>query len=199
LQPGAAKRASDWVRAMNGLQLLVFMLASAGLGWASRRALRRTGAHGFYRFWAWEALLALIVLQAPRWFRNLFRPRQLLSWLLLGLSLVPLALGLRLLRRAGRPSSDRQDPALLGMEKTTELVTSGVYRYIRHPLYASLLLLAWGAFFKAPGWRAGILTGMASALLFATARIEERENTGFFGPAYEAYMHGTRRFIPYVF
>ena len=90
-------------------------------------------------------------------------------------------------------------PALLGLEKTTELVTSGVYRYIRHPLYTSLLLLAWGAFLKAPGRRAGGLAGVASALLFVTARVEERENVGYFGAAYEAYMRRTRRFIPFGF
>lgn len=180
------------------LRLFVFVLGSAVLGQASRGALGRPGSHGFYRFLAWEALLALLLLQAPAWFRKPLSRRQLLSWLLLSLSLVPLLLGVSRLRRAGRPSPDRRDPALLGIEKTTELVTSGVYRYIRHPLYASLLLLAWGAFLKAPGWRAGSLAGVASALLCLTARAEERENVGYFGPAYEAYMRRTRRFIPFV-
>jgi protein-S-isoprenylcysteine O-methyltransferase Ste14 len=43
------------------------------------------------------------------------------------------------------------------IEKTTILVTTGAYRYIRHPLYSSLLFLAWGIFFKAPSWPGGLL------------------------------------------
>lgn len=144
-------------------------------------------------------ILALLLLQVPAWFRAPFRRRQLLSWLLLSLSLVVLVLGVVTLRRAGRPSSERQDPALLGIETTTALVTLGVYRYVRHPLYTSLLLLTWGAFLKAPGWRAGSLAGVASGLLCLTAKAEERENVGYFGPAYEAYMRSTGRFIPFVF
>ena len=35
-------------------------------------------------------------------------------------------------------------------ESTTTLVTAGAYRYIRHPLYESGLMLAWGAALKAP-------------------------------------------------
>jgi protein-S-isoprenylcysteine O-methyltransferase Ste14 len=183
---------------MNRLQILVFTLGSAGLGCASRRALRHPGAHGFYRFWAWEAILALIVLQAPRWFRDPFRRTQLLSWPLLCLSIVPLVFGLQSLRQTGRPSAAREDAALLGLERTTQLVTTGVYRYIRHPLYASLLLLAWGAFFKAPRRLPGALAGLATVLVYATAKAEERENIGYFGPEYEAYMQRTRRFIPFL-
>ena len=77
-------------------------------------------------------------------------------------------------------------------------MTTGIYRDIRHPLYASLLLLAWGAFLKAPAQRAGVLAGVASALLCVTAAIEERENIDYFGPAYEAYMRRARRFVPFV-
>ena len=106
--------------------------------------------------------------------------------------------GLRALRQTGRPSAAREDAALLGLERTTQLVTTGVYRYIRHPLYASLLLLAWGAFFKAPGRLPAALAGAASVLLYVTAKVEERENVGYFGAAYEAYMRRTRRFMPFL-
>jgi protein-S-isoprenylcysteine O-methyltransferase Ste14 len=184
---------------MSRLQVLVFTLASLGLGFASRRSLARRGTHGFYRFWAWEAILALLVLQGPRWFRHPFRWHQRISWLLLCLSLVVLVLGLRSLSRGGRPSAVREDGALLGLEKTTRLVSSGIYRYVRHPLYASLLLLAWGAFFKHPDKMSGVLAGVAAGLLFVTAKVEEREDIAYFGPAYEAYMRRSRRFIPFVF
>ena len=50
------------------LQLIIFLLASAGIISVSRASLRRPGTHGFYRFWAWEVILALAVLNLPVWF-----------------------------------------------------------------------------------------------------------------------------------
>jgi len=86
----------------------------------------------------------------------------------------------------------------LAFEKTSQLVTSGIYAYIRHPLYCSLLLLTWGIFFKHPS-PAGAALGLASALfLVLTARADEAECTAFFGAEYQAYMRRTRRFIPYL-
>ena len=54
---------------MNMLQIVIFVLASAGLVYVSRTSLRRPHAHGFYRFWAWEAIVALVLLNVPIWFR----------------------------------------------------------------------------------------------------------------------------------
>jgi len=56
------------------------------------------------------------------------------------------------------------------------LVTEGIYRYIRHPMYSSLLLLAWGVFFKSFSWAALVLVLVATLALFATAKAEEAEN-----------------------
>ena len=78
-------------------------------------------------------------------------------------------------------------------------MTSGVFKYIRHPLYCSLLLLAWGAFFKDPSWAGGGLALAATAFLQATAKVEEAENIRYFGAAYRAYMQQTKMFIPFLF
>lgn len=180
-------------------QVAVFLLASAGLIFVSRASLRRPRGHGFWRFWAWEAIAALVALNAPGWFRNPLAWHQLISWTLLILSLIPLALGLRQLRGARRAELERPETDLLKFEKTAELVTTGVYRAIRHPMYSSLLLLAWGIFWKAPSWPVAILVVAATGCLLATARAEERENLRFFGSAYAAYMQRTKRFIPFLF
>ncbi len=45
--------------------------------------MRHPGSHGFYRFFAWELLLALFVLNVRKWFYRPFTPHQLVSWLLL--------------------------------------------------------------------------------------------------------------------
>ncbi len=88
---------------------------------------------------------------------------------------------------------------MLGIEKTTELVTVGIYRYNRHPIYSSLLFLAWGAFFKHPSLAGLFLVMTATFFLMMTAKMEEAENVRFFGAAYQSYMKKTRMFIPLLF
>ncbi len=106
-------------------------------------------------------------------------------------SLVMGVQGFYLLRAVGKPSG--------GIEETTLLVGRGVYRYIRHPLYASLLWVGWGAFFKDPSLVGGILAGAVTLFLVATARVEEAENHRKFGAEYATYMKSTRMFIPFLF
>jgi protein-S-isoprenylcysteine O-methyltransferase Ste14 len=182
------------------IKLILFAVFSGLLGFISRRALRSRGAHGFYRFFAWEAILALVLLNLEHWFADPFSPAQCISWACLLASLGLLGGGLHLLRRLGRPSeTSRADETLLGLEKTTVLVTHGLYRWIRHPLYSSLLFLAWGVFFKQLSWPGLALALAASAFLAATAKVEEKENLRYFGHAYADYMQHTRMFIPFLF
>lgn len=181
-------------------KLIAFLLATGLLLYISRASLRQADSHGFYRFFAWESILLLFLLNVEHWFTDPFSWHQLIAWTLLVSSLVPLILGVLSLRKRGQPTQERPgDPSLLAFEKTTTLVTSGIYAYIRHPLYSSLLLLAWGIFFKAPGLPGLALALVATTFLFATARADEQECVRFFGAAYQDYMQKTRRFIPYLF
>jgi protein-S-isoprenylcysteine O-methyltransferase Ste14 len=118
-------------------EVILFVVASAGLAYLSRRSLRDPRSHGFYRFFAWEAMLGLLLLNWREWFEDPFSLHQVISWLLLLASAVLVLQGARLLQRLGRLSASRGgDEALLGIERTTALVTVGVFRYIRHPLYS---------------------------------------------------------------
>lgn len=180
-------------------QLLIFILGSGLIIYLSRASLRAPRSHGFYRFFAWEVILALFLLNVDCWFDDPFSIHQLISWSLLIISAVLVAYGVYLLRLIGKPDDQRADSSLIGFEKTTTLVTVGVYRYIRHPLYSSLFFLAWGTFFKDPTWSGGILVLAASFFLLMTAKADEKECLQFFGPAYEAYMKRTKRFVPFVF
>jgi protein-S-isoprenylcysteine O-methyltransferase Ste14 len=182
------------------LQLALFIILSASILTISRASLRVPGSHGFYRFFAWEAILGLVLINLPAWFRDPFSVHQVISWLLLVASLFLVVEGVRLLGSRGRPDQHQVSPVpRLGIEKTTRLVTSGLYGYIRHPLYSSLLFLDWGTFLKKPGWFGGFLALVASLCLLATARVEEAENLREFGPDYAAYVRRTRRFIPFLF
>ena len=111
-----------------------------------------------------------------------------------------LSFGIRSLRDQGKPVTQRDtEPQLLAFEKTSTLVTTGIYRYIRHPLYSSLLLLTWGIFFKAPILPGALLALAATLFLVATAKADEAECIRFFGPSYQDYMKQTRMFVPFVF
>jgi protein-S-isoprenylcysteine O-methyltransferase Ste14 len=164
----------------------------------SWRALRHPGSHGFHRFFAAESMLALIIVNAAAWFDNPLAARQLCSWFLLFGSLFLAIHGFVLLHRLGKPRGAVQGSADFSFERTTTLVRAGAYKYIRHPLYASLLMLTWGAFLKEITPAALLLAACATVFLLATARAEEKENLARFGEQYAAYAQATKRFIPFV-
>ncbi len=181
-------------------KLIAFVVLSAVFVYISRASLFKPRSHGFYRFFAWEAILALFLLNVEAWFRDPFSWNQLIAWFLLIVCLIPLIFGVRSLVARGKPVRQREGhPELLAFEKTSALVTDGIYRYIRHPLYSSLLFLTWGAFFKLPSWWGLALAVIASGFLFATARADEAECARFFGEEYRAYMLRSKRFVPFLF
>jgi len=181
-------------------KIIAFGIASLVLVYISRASLRDPRSHGFHRFFAWEAIIALFLLNVDRWFVRPLAWYQIISWVLLVVSIFPVVWGTVLLRQRGKPVEQRAgEPSLLAFEKTTALVTTGIYRYIRHPLYSSLLLLEWGIFFKSPSWTGAELAAAAAVFLLLTARADEAECIRFFGPAYQEYMRKTRRFLPFVF
>jgi len=182
------------------VRLAIFVAASAAIILLSWRPLRDLRSHGFYRFFAFELLAALILLNAPMWFRDPLSARQLVSWFLGAVSIGLAIEGFRLLRVIGRPAPTAARSTNLSFENTTTLVTVGAYRFIRHPLYASLLALVWCAYLKEPLAIGGMVLALsASGFLIATAVAEERENLKSFGAPYAAYMKRTRRFVPFVF
>lgn len=177
----------------------IFIVGTLGIAYVSRASLRDPSSHGFYRFFAWEIILGMFLLNVDGWFRNPFSPTQIVSWILLCTSPYFVIRGVQLLRRLGQPGESRDDEPLVAFEKTTQLVTKGIYRYIRHPLYSSLFFLTWGIFFKSPSWPDAGLALLTSGFLVKTARIEEAENIRTFGPAYQDYMRRTSMFVPFLF
>ncbi len=181
------------------IQWIAFALGSIILTVISWTSLHHPDSHGFHRFFAWEAILALLVINAPGWFSNWLAWHQIISWILLIACIVPLIFGIQSLRARGKPNKDeRPDAQLLAFERTTKLVTSGIYKYIRHPLYSSLLLLGWGVFFKEPSQTGITLVLIATLFLNATARADEAECIQVFGTDYQEYMKQSKMFIPYI-
>jgi protein-S-isoprenylcysteine O-methyltransferase Ste14 len=166
------------------------------LSWDSLRAYK---SHGFFRFFAWISILALLTINIEHWFSDPFSAVHIAAWILLMVSLYLVVHAIILIKRRGSHDPTRRDVPLFEVEKTTELITTGIYAYIRHPLYSSLLFLAWGIALKNITWLTGILALIATGFLTATARADEVESINYFGPAYEKYMQKTRRFIPFIF
>jgi len=181
------------------IKLVFFLLFTILIFWVSRNVFKTPGTHGVYRLLAWESILILIIRNLDFWFYKPWRFNQIISWVLLIGSLVMVFEGVRLLKEIGKPDQDRDDPTLVSIEKTTELVTVGVYRDIRHPLYSSLLFLAWGVFLKDPSWAGVSIALVATSALIMTAKIEEVENIAYFETIYQDYMTTTKLFIPYLY
>lgn len=180
-------------------KLIVFVVGTVCVVWVSRASLRDVHNHGFYRFFSWEIILILFVLNVNYWFIDPFSFRQIISWTILMISLVLIFHGVQMFRRKGSIDQNRDDIALVGVEKTTQLVTTGIYHYIRHPFYSSLLFLGWGILLKNSNWPAIILAVINTVLLVMTAHKEEKENIEYFGEKYQEYMKQTKMFIPYIF
>lgn len=85
----------------------------------------------------------------------------------------------------------------LEVREAHQLVTTGIYRYVRHPMYLALLLYSLGQALVLPNWLAGPSYLVALALLFAfRIRPEERMMLEKFGKDYAAYMARTKRLVP---
>ena len=184
---------------LNQPKVLIFITVSLALIWLSRRSLLNLRSHDFYRFFAWEAILGLILINADRWFADWLSHRQVISWLLLAVSAFMVTHGTVSLYRFGQPDSRRVEPTLIGIERTTELVTTGIYRYIRRPLYGAALVGVWGVALKEITAISVSLALVSTIRLIITARVEETENLRFFGDEYRLYMGKTHMFIPFIF
>ncbi len=181
------------------IRLLLFLAITLLLLFLSRKPLQNPGVHGFYRFFVFEGIVALVLLNHPYWFARPFSPLHLLSWGLLTLSIFCIFSSLLMLKKHGGKGTRSSMPENFSFENTVHVVDTGIYRHIRHPMYSSLLFLGWGAFFKHVSWSAGVLVVGITAFLVAAARVEERENIAFFGEEYTKYMAASKMFIPYFF
>ena len=183
----------------SAIKLLLFIVFSTLFVLISRKALKNPKCHGFYRFFVFEGILFLVLLNFPFWFSEIFSPRQIVSLLLLSASILFVILGLQTLRQIGGSEARDEMPENFSFENTTKLVTGGIYSYVRHPMYSSLLLLTWGVFFKHLSLVGLGVAVLASLFIVITVLIEERENIAFFGPAYLQYQKTTKMFLPFIF
>jgi protein-S-isoprenylcysteine O-methyltransferase Ste14 len=111
-----------------------------------------------------------------------------------GLSLFALGLGFAVWARVhigrnwGTPMSQKNEP---------ELVTSGPYRLVRHPIYSGILVAAVGTA-VALGWLWLIAVVLVGIYFVYSATVEERDLTEQFPDSYPAYRRTTKRLVPFI-
>jgi protein-S-isoprenylcysteine O-methyltransferase Ste14 len=113
----------------------------------------------------------------------------------IGLALWAVGLGLAVWARIyigrnwGMPMSRKDDP---------ELVTTGPYRTIRHPIYTGILLGAVGTTIAiSVFWLVAVV--LLGAYFIYSAFVEERNMTKLFPSAYPEYKQSTKMLIPFIF
>ena len=176
---------------MDNIQLILFFAGTLFLifisWWISLKSKRY---HGIARFFSFESILVLTLLNYPLWLKDPFSVNQIMSWGFLVLSLVYIFLALYFFFKLGKPEKE--------FENTTVLVTKGIYKFVRHPMYASLLFLGFGIYFKDPGMLQALFALVNLLAIIFTARIEEGEMIRRFGEEYRGYMKVSKRFIPWL-
>ena len=114
------------------------------------------------------------------------------------LGVVALIIGLWLFHRSHADLGTNWS-VTLELREQHRLVANGVYRRIRHPMYASLFLYSAGQALALPNWIAGPSYLVAFGVLFMfRLQAEERMMLEQFGAKYEAYAARTKRLVPGV-
>jgi protein-S-isoprenylcysteine O-methyltransferase Ste14 len=92
-------------------------------------------------------------------------------------------------RNWGTPMTQKDDP---------ELVTSGPYRLVRHPIYSGILAAVVGTA-VALSWLWLTAAVLGGAYFVYSATVEERFMTEKFPDAYPAYKRSTKMLVPFIF
>ena len=91
------------------VRVAIFVAVSAAFGLLTPRSFSVPRSHGFYRFFAFELLSGLVLLNAPYWFRDPFSVPQLGSWVLLIASTGLAIEAFRLFFKVGKPAHGAGD------------------------------------------------------------------------------------------
>lgn len=148
----------------------------------------------------WLPLLIAVLLLGPGdWFghsllREQFVPHTTLVYSL-GLALAVFGAVLAIFSRMllGRNWS-----AVVQLKQGHELITNGPYRFVRHPIYTSLLLLFLGNAVMVGDWRGLLAVAIVFVSFWRKLRLEEEWLTEHFGEPYRLYQARTKALIPAV-
>ena len=88
--------------------------------------------------------------------------------------------------------------AIVTIKQDHELITSGPYAIVRHPIYTGLLLAFAGSAVALGEWRGILAVGIVFLALWRKLGIEERWMREQFGEAYQAYSQRVAALVPFL-
>jgi protein-S-isoprenylcysteine O-methyltransferase Ste14 len=92
----------------------------------------------------------------------------------------------------------RQWSPQLMLRERHQLVTTGPYLWVRHPMYTSIILWAAGLAAVSANWLFVIMAAAATGIVASRVPKEEQMMLQSFGQEYGAYMKRTGRYLPRV-
>jgi protein-S-isoprenylcysteine O-methyltransferase Ste14 len=84
------------------------------------------------------------------------------------------------------------------LKEDHELITSGPYALVRHPIYTGLLIAFAGSAIARGEWRGLLAVALVFVALWRKLKLEERWMRSHFGEAYETYSRRVSALLPYV-
>jgi protein-S-isoprenylcysteine O-methyltransferase Ste14 len=136
---------------------------------------------GLFTYMVNPARMAWSSMPLPIWLR----------WTGAGIGVAGGALLVWTLRNLGRNLTDT-----VVTRRDHTLVTTGPYRWVRHPFYAAVALIMLSNALIAANWFLLVGGAVIITLLAIRVRIEEAQLLARFGAAYQAYLDRTGRFLP---
>ncbi|MHB1206814.1 MAG: methyltransferase family protein [Rhodospirillaceae bacterium] len=89
--------------------------------------------------------------------------------------------------------------AAVTVKEGHELIRSGPYKYVRHPIYTGILIAILGSVVLADRWVAFLGLALMTASFVVKLRIEERFMADQFGDAYQLYKKEVAALVPGLF
>jgi protein-S-isoprenylcysteine O-methyltransferase Ste14 len=80
-----------------------------------------------------------------------------------------------------------------------QLITRGIYRLIRHPIYFGVIIVCFSVPLYAPSLYGFFVMSVLVPLFLIRIKIEEAMLTEEFGEAYRTYMRETKKLIPFIY
>jgi protein-S-isoprenylcysteine O-methyltransferase Ste14 len=143
--------------------------------------------------------LAMVLLGTrhlpPSWLSGRFVPRN--DWAF-GAGALLTAAGL-LFAVWARRHIGRNWSAIVTLKQDHELITSGPYALVRHPIYTGLLFAFAGSALAVGEWRGLVAVAIVLASLWRKLRLEERWMRERFGAAYDDYARRVKALVPFLF
>ena len=122
--------------------------------------------------------------------------RLLSGWNIAGLSLCIVGLTIAIVAAC---TLKRFYSSTLVVREDHQLITHGVYRFARHPLYLGVLIAIMGVPVYAPSLNGFLILSLLTPIILFRIKMEEDMLTEHFGDEYKAYRKATKKLVPFLY